>query len=472
MSGNSGAWGIAMWKDGRGTDLLLPQEDGISLEGGDPVVQFLPTDPLGCLTVPPAGMGVPPVRNGDVAFAQRDGVVQFGDYYEPRVLTFQVIVQNTGCPGCPGVRQRVSRLAEEWSRNCDGATLVIFSDCHDPDATEAEKIYLGPYMVHGRPRVADIEWMRSNRGAARVTLRFDAEDARLELASTDPGDIWHSTHTVDAEAGAAGGGNMHPNYRLEGLTMTLNGGTFNDFYSSAGGPDGGSYFSRNTLVANTTSPMTMETTASGTGAIPVVAGTSYTASWWAEKNVVGGPQTRVNMRWFDAGGATISTTGGTNMSAATAWSRHSETFVAPVGAAFLMPILAWSGTALVGQALNFAQIWVNEGIVATGPSEIEIVGTLCAFVTFQLFGPLTAPITVYYGPNSFTYNDDIGPGESVTVDTRWGRASLITVDTTQNVSGDYTTPLSPGTHDLSVTTGDPADTGSVRAAWTNAVVSG
>lgn len=474
MSGNSGAWGIAMWKDGRGTDLLLPHEDGISLEGGDPVVQFLPTEPLGCLTVPPAGMGVPPVRNGDVAFAQRDGVVQFGDYYEPRVLTFQVIVQNTDCPGCPGVRQRVSRLTEEWSRNCDGATLVIFSDCHDPAATEAEKIYLGPYMVHGRPRVADIEWMRSNRGAARVTLRFDAEDARLELASTDPGDIWSSGHTVDAEAGAAGGGNIHPNYRLEGLTMTTNGGTMTDTYRSSGGPDGGSYFNRDVVVPNVSSPMTMETTPTGTGAIPVTAGLSYTVSWWAEKSVVGGPTTRVNMRWFDAGGATLSTTSGTNMSAATAWSRHSETFVAPVGAAFVMPILAWSGIALAGQALALAQIWVNQGAVATGPSEIEVVGTLCAYMTFTLFGSLTAPITVTYGSHSFTYNEDIPAlgAASVVVDTRWGRASTITVDTTQELSGDYTSPLEPGTHDLSVTTGSPADTGSVRAEWVNAVVSG
>lgn len=470
--GNSGAWGIAMWKDGRGTDLLLPHEDGISLEGGDPVVPYLPTVPLGCLLLPPDGMGVPPVRNGDVAFAQRDGVIQFGDYYEPRVLTFQVIVQNTDCPGCPGARQRVSRLTEEWSRNCDGATLIIFSDCHDPDATEAEKIYLGPYMVHGRPRVADVQWMRSNRGAARVTLRFDAEDARLELARTPEGGNWSSSHTVDAEAGADDGGNIHPNYRLEGLTMSTNGGTFNDFYSSSGGPDGGSYFSRNVEVANVSSPMTMETTDTGVDAIPVVAGESYTVSWWAQKSTPGGPQTRVNMRWFDAGGATLSTTSGTNMMAPEDWTRISDTFVAPVGAAFVMPILAWSGIALVGQALNFAQIWVNEGIVATGPSEIEVVGTLCAYITFQLFGPLTAPITVYYGSHEFVYNVDVSGSESVTIDTRWGRASTITVDTTQDLSGDYTSPLEPGTHEFSVTTGDPSDTGSVRAEWTNAVVSG
>src|SRR3546814_2544177 len=88
-----------MWKDGRG-EVLSPPEEGISLEGGDAIVPFLPSVPVGCLVLPPDGMGVPPVRSGDVAFAQRDGVVQFGDYYEPRILTFQVSVDGDGCPGC------------------------------------------------------------------------------------------------------------------------------------------------------------------------------------------------------------------------------------------------------------------------------------------------------------------------------------------------------------------------------------
>ena len=104
---------------------------------------------------------------------------------------------------------------------------------------------------------------------------------------------------------------MHPNYRLEGLTMTLNGGTFTDTHLSSGGPDGGSYFNRNTVAANTSSPMTMDTTPSGTGAIPVTAATSYTLAWWAQKNVVGGPTTRVDVAWYNAGGGLISTSTGT-----------------------------------------------------------------------------------------------------------------------------------------------------------------
>src|SRR3546814_5796067 len=122
---------------------------------------------------------------------------------------------------------------------------------------------------------------------------------------------------------------MHPNYRLEGLTMTLQGGTFTDTELSAGGPDGGSYFNRNTVAANTSSLMTMATTPTGTGAIAVVAGQDYTVSWWAQKSVVGGPQTRANMQWFDGAGVSISTVNGTNATAATTSGRHSQVFTAP-----------------------------------------------------------------------------------------------------------------------------------------------
>src|SRR3546814_12829060 len=88
--------------------------------------------------------------------------------------------------------------------------------------------------------------------------------------------------------------------------------------------------------------MTMATAPTGTGASAVVAGQDYTVSWWAQKSVVGGPQTRANMQWFDGAGVSISTVNGTNATAATTWGRHSQVFTAPVGAAFAMPILAWS----------------------------------------------------------------------------------------------------------------------------------
>lgn len=469
MSGNSGAWGLAMWRNGYSDPDLQDQEQGISLSGGDAIDPWLPTVPLGFLTLPPDGLGVPPVRSGDVAFAQRDGVVQFADYYEPRILTFQVDIPNEGCPGCPSARQAVSRLTQEWSRNCTGASLVIFSDCHDPDATEEERVYLGPYLVRGRPRAAEVTWRRSDVGGASVLLRFDAKDARMLLLDTIPGTLWDPLHTQTAEADEQ---NRAQDPTLSTRTMTLNGATVTDTHRTSGGPlggDGGPWFERFFIAANTSSPMTMDAAGSGTAGIPVTAGTSYTVSWWAQKNPGGGPTTRVNMRWADAAGVTLSTTSGTNMSALADWSRHSQTFVAPVGAAFLTPILAWSGTALVGQSLGLAQLWINPGVVATEPETIEVVGTLCVYPTITLFPTMTAPVVVTYGNHEFTYTANVT--SVVEIDTQYGRAST-GVDVTANLTGDFSSPLEPGIHEVTVQTANPADTGFVTFQWENAVVSG
>lgn len=689
MSGNQGAWGVAMYKDGHAE--FLAQEAGISLEGGDPVLPYLPTIPVGSLLIPPAGLGVPGVRSGDVAFAQRDGVVQFADYYEPRQITLSVLVKNDDCPGCsssPGVeaalvldgvspgrastpsspalnivgdldvrahvalddwtpataqavigkwaaagtrswlfqvhttgqlrffwsvdgtatlnalstiapsiadgqdlwvgvkfdvnngaggrtvrfftstdgfnwnqlggdvttagvtsifagsaalevgantngtqdrlagrvfsaevlsgidgtvvaspnfdqpagttsfvddqgnpwtvfapgflqpfvapkmsaRQKVSRLTQEWSRNCSGATLVLFTDCHDPNATEEEKVYLGPYMVRGRPRVADVVWERSNRGAARVTLRFDAADARLVLADTIPGALWTSEHVQSVDAVDQ---NMIPDPELLTRTMSLNGATVVDTHPLTGGPgpgDGGPYFSRLIQAPNTTSPMLMALAGVGLAAIPVVAGTSYTVAWWARKNPGGGPASRLDWQWYDGAGAALSVNNGAAMSPGATWQRFSQTNVAPVGAAFAQPRLVWTGTALTDQVLDVAQPWMNDGVTAEGPLTVEIEGTLCAYPVISLFPTMTAPIIVTYGGHQFTYTANVTT--VIDIDTRWGRASDGSLDVTENLEGDFSSPLEPGIHEVTVQTGDLADTGFVNVVWENSVVSG
>jgi hypothetical protein len=684
-----------MWQDNKDNfvngEIVSSQAQGISLSGGSEVDGFLPTTPLGCLLLPPDGLGVPSVRSGDVAFAQRDGVEQFGDYYEPRQLTFQVIVKNDACPGClptpqvdgalvlngvapghaftpnsaplqitgdidirvylamddwtpdmfqspvtkwgdvgdrsyliqinpageirlvwsddgtaviavastvalsiadgeplwiratldvdngggsrevtfytstdgmtwtqlgamvPGAvtsifagpaqveigghsdgtadlvtgrvfsaeirtgingtivanpnfdqpggttpfvdgsgntwsvvppaflqpfvaatmsaRQKVKRLTTEWSRSCTQAILVLFTDCHQADATEEEKTYLGPYLVRGRPRVAQVEWMRSNRGAARVTLRFDAQDARLQLADTGAGN-WHATHTQSMSAGAAAGGNIAQDYRLTDVTFDTQDAVATQSTISSGAPDGGSYLSINVTTPNTTSPMSGAAAGSGTDGIPVTAGNDYAFAWWARQIPDGTISTRVDAVWRDAGGVLLSTSTGVNQDATEDWTRFTQTFAAPAMAAFMQPVLRWSGIALANQTLDLAQLWINEGATAGEPATIEVVGDLCVFPVFRLDGPLTAPITVSYGPFSFTYDEDVGALERVTVDTRWGRASSGISDETQHLLGDYTFPLSPGVHEVSFTTGDPADTGSVQIEWENAVISG
>lgn len=478
MSGNSGAWGVVLYKDGYSTVNLHVQQQGISLEGGDPVLPYLPTVPVGTLLVPPAGLGVPAVRSGDVAFAQRDGVVQFADYYEPRMLTFQVLVQSDGCPGCSpsegmSARQKVSRLTQEWSRNCSGATLVLFTDCHNPTAPDEEKVYNGPYLVHGRPRVADVVWERSNRGVARVTLRFDAADARLILLEAlGPDFLWDSdrVQTINADEQ-----NMAPDSDLSGLSMTVEGATVDDSFPQSGGPlggDGGIYFRRRIISPNTTSPMTMALAPAGTGGIPVVAGASYTMSWWVRKDPGGGPVPRGDFFWFDAAGLFVSSPAGALKTAGPNWERVSQTQVAPAGAAFLSPRIAWTGTALAEQRLDVAQAWVNGGAAPDGPETVEIVGTLCVYPTITLFPEMTAPIIVTYGGHQFTYTENVLLGTVVEIDTRYGRAADGFVDVTENLEGDYSSPLEPGVHEVTVETGAPSDTGFVNVVWQNAVVSG
>jgi hypothetical protein len=480
MSANSGAWGVVLYKDGYSTaGGLQVQEQGISLEGGDQVLPFLPTVPVGSLLLPPAGLGVPAVRNGDVAFAQRDGVVQFADYYEPRQITLQVLVQNDGCPGCStemSARQKVSRLTQEWSRNCSGATLVLFTDCHNPDATQEEKVYNGPYLVHGRPRVADVVWERSNRGVARVTLRFDAADARLILLDAlGPDFVWDSDHvqTLDADEQ-----NMLPDPELDGLTMTEQGATVSDSYPLTGGPlggDGGPYFSRLVETLPVSSPMAMALSPSGTGAVPVDPGDILSIAWWARKDPAGGiPQTRVDWTWYDAAGANISSHNGAGQVVSADWQRFmQENIVAPALAEFVQFRLIWTGIpGTPGYRIDLAQAWLNEGATATAPETVEIVGTLCACPVITLFPELTAPIVVTYGGHEFTYTEDVPIGTVVEIDTRWGRAADGFVDVTQNLEGDFTSCLEPGVHEVTVQTGDPSDTGFVNITWENAVVSG
>lgn len=163
--------------------------DGIYLSGGDPIqwMDIIGTpacsgvgDPQvkGCLTSPPDGMGLPPLRTEDVTYPQRDGVRHFADWYEPRIITLaNVMVCPDGCVTCAGAREKVRDIVNAWSRRCDDAELVIYTDCHG--STPASGGLSGPYGVIGRPRVAEVTWLSGKSKCAALTLRFDAVDERL-----------------------------------------------------------------------------------------------------------------------------------------------------------------------------------------------------------------------------------------------------------------------------------------------------
>lgn len=166
MSGNEGAWAVVL--------------EGAVLSGDNEA------EALGILSVPPEGLDPPDLRTEDVTYPQRDGVQHFSDWYGPRFITLaDVSVCNDGCPGCPSARAKVRDLTAAWSRKCDDVELVIFTDCHDPDASDEDRALTGPFGVIGRPRVANYTWLTSNLGCAIMLFRFDAVDHRLYVLDGD-----------------------------------------------------------------------------------------------------------------------------------------------------------------------------------------------------------------------------------------------------------------------------------------------
>lgn len=171
--------------------------------------------------------------------------------------------------------------------------------------------------------------------------------------------------TITSALAVPTGRNLLADPRLTATILGLAGATVVDTRPSSGGPDGGSFFRRTMTTANTSSPMSMPLAATGLGGIPVVAGQTYTSSWYAAKSAGGGPVARTSVNWYNAAGASISTTTGTNQSPPTSWARYTEALTAPALAAFARPNLAWSGTALIGQTLDLAMAQFELGSTAS-----------------------------------------------------------------------------------------------------------
>lgn len=202
--------------------------DDVTLSGGDPSPVDCETGPAqGCLTVPPAGLGMAELRVEDVTYAQRDGVRHFSDWYGPRLITLEgVTVCPDGCPSCPSARKAVGQIMAAWSRRCDDAELVIYTDCHGTAPDPNDRSLVGPYGAVGRPRVAELTW-DGMTGCATLTLRFDAIDHRLFVLD---------------ECGTPGSGELSQTLEL-GASVGCR--TYDRCYGSA---DGGQLVNRNRLV--------------------------------------------------------------------------------------------------------------------------------------------------------------------------------------------------------------------------------
>lgn len=260
---------------------------------------------------------------------------------------------------------------------CFGDRLNLYSSC--PPIEVLPPGFETPWLLVNPPDAAELGAWTTTSGtftsdALGVELTWDATDPskvacrsitglipgeqyQLRMRNENYGDYYVSISEACVERYT----NLFDDPRLTTRTMTLQGATVVDTYPSSGAPDGGSYFSRRMLTANATSPMRMEMAGTGPQGVPVVAGNTYTISWYARKSIAGGPATRGDWTWYDSGGVVISTVSGTGQSVGTTWQRFSQTQTAPVGAVYGQPRLAWSGTALISQVLDFGMAMLNTG---------------------------------------------------------------------------------------------------------------
>jgi hypothetical protein len=146
--------------------------------------------------------------------------------------------------------------------------------------------------------------------------------------------------------------------------MSVQGSLSVDTRPTSGAPDGGSYFSRLVVTPNTTSPMGIYVTGTNTGGAPVRDDEDYTFSFYARKSPAGGPAARLDYTWYDSSGVQISTHNGAAASVGATWQRFTQAMTPPPLAAFVALRLVWTGTALAGQTLDFAQAMLNPGTTA------------------------------------------------------------------------------------------------------------
>lgn len=158
--------------------------------------------------------------------------------------------------------------------------------------------------------------------------------------------------------------NLTPDPRLTTAAWSQAGSTGILTHATSAGPNGHGYFEYAMDTANTTSPMQVPLAPSGLSGIPVVSGEPVTVSshWWQSLNQ---NIQRYDAQWYTAAGTFLSNSSGADLITPTdppsTWYRESSVFTPPVGAAFLRPIMSWSGTYTAPQTLRVADALVEYG---------------------------------------------------------------------------------------------------------------
>lgn len=158
--------------------------------------------------------------------------------------------------------------------------------------------------------------------------------------------------------------NLVKDPRLTTASWTPQGSTGTLTHATTDGPNGHGYFEYVLATATTSSPMQIPFTLSGLSAIPVVPGEPFIVSayWWQSVN---NNIQRFDAQWFNSAGQGTSTTQGTDLilpgEPSSTWYREGVVYTPPAGAAFVRPIMSWSGSYNAGLTLRVADALVEYG---------------------------------------------------------------------------------------------------------------
>jgi len=171
--------------------------------------------------------------------------------------------------------------------------------------------------------------------------------------------------TVTSSLPIPNGRNLLIDPRLDDIVMSLNGGAATDTNQTTGGPDGGSFFRRQWITGNVTSPVSAPLSGSGVSGLPIQAGQAVTLSAYIRATVAQ-PLFRWDLTWYDAAGAVIASENGAGVNPPTTWHRHSQSWVAPANTAYFQPRLIWTGVySIDGQIFDLAMAQAEYGNVMT-----------------------------------------------------------------------------------------------------------
>lgn len=304
------------------------------------------------------------------------------------------------------------------------------SNALPPYIAEAGKAALGGYRLvdyADAVTISEVDTLAPlvTTGPAR-TVRYSAITGAPRKQVWLPVPTGHTLHLRGLTSGTAtvqlpDSANLFADPRLSATTMSTNGGTVTDTRPTTGGPDDGTFFRRVYTVANTTSPVSMAMSGTGTSGMPFQAGNTLTLSAYIRKGLASGtaPVFRFDLTWYNVSGTSLGIVTSATTAPTTSWARASASFVAPASTAFVQVRLVWSGVhtdyANPGQFFDLAMSQAQIGAL-TDWSAKELPGSTS--------GTTSAPaISAVPSGSAQGMNLTIGAGDNI--DIRWLQSKVL-----------------------------------------------